>query len=190
MWAHRYCLQGDLFLLTAIDPVQFVLKVDGHIIAYLRNTVIIFQGMTYSSTVRTSGCEWLVKGNKCEACRSYRSVLRAMASRNRKNSGSETERTCPSSHVNYRYLSSTEKDKRMANLHTELAKERRQVALLREKVKKLNEEKGVQVDQELSDDLSGIINDMTGQVESQHPEDSFQRVFWNQQLQAMKVHMI
>ena len=146
--------------------------------------------MTYSSTVRTSGCEWLVKGNKCEACRSYRSVLRAMASRNRKNSGSETERTCPSSHVNYRYLSSTEKDKRMANLHTELAKERRQVALLREKVKKLNEEKGVQVDQELSDDLSGIINDMTGQVESQHPEDSFQRVFWNQQLQAMKVHMI
>ena len=113
-----------------------------------------------------------------------------MASRNRKNSGSETERTCPSSHVNYRYLSSTEKDKRMANLHTELAKERRQVALLREKVKKLNEEKGVQVDQELSDDLSGIINDMTGQVESQHPEDSFQRVFWNQQLQAMKVHMI
>ena len=64
------------------------------------------------------------------------------------------------------------------------------MALLREKVKKLNEEKGVQVDQELSDDLSGIINDMTGQVESQHPEDSFQRVFWNQQLQAMKVHMI
>ena len=52
-------------------------------------------------------------------------------------------------------------------------------------MKKLNEEKGVQVNQELSDDLSGI---MTGQVESQYPENSFQRVFWNQQLQAMKVH--
>ena len=87
-----------------------------------------------------------------------------MASRHRKNSGYETERTCPSSHVNYRYLS-LEKDKRMANLHTELAKEKRQVALLREKVKKFNEEKGVQVDQELSDDLGGIMNDITGQAE-------------------------
>ena len=98
-----------------------------------------------------------------------------------------SERTTTSSHVNYRYLSSKEKNQRMANLHAELAQQRRKVAALKERVKKLTEERGVMVDEQLNDDWHSIMSELTKEVENDYPEGSFQRIFWNQQLEAKKV---
>lgn len=75
-------------------------------------------------TVRTSKCELLVGGTKCDYCKKYRSVLCVMCSHQRK-SFSSSERSDVSSHVNYRYLSTPEKSKRMANLRAELSQQKR-----------------------------------------------------------------
>ena len=99
----------------------------------------------------------LVNGEgRCESCKIYRSVLRAMYSREKKCSPS-SEKTKPTSHVNYRYLSTPEKHLRMANLRAELAQQKRKMMLLEEKVKGLTETSGVEVDEQMHSDLSGII---------------------------------
>ena len=182
----RLCHQMDLFLHITMILVHFCLKVGTIVYVHqAKDDVIIIEGEVYSRTVRTSICELIVEGLKCEKCTKYRSVLRAMYSRQKKIASSD--RTTTSSHVNYRYLSSTEKNQRMANLHAELAQQRRKVAALKERVKKLTEERGVTVDEQLNDDLHSIMSELTKEVESNYPEGSFQRIFWNQQLEANKV---
>ena len=56
-----------------------------------------------------------VTGGRCDSCKKYRAVLRAMHSR-QSTSTPSSERTEISSHVNYRYLTTPEKAMRMTNL--------------------------------------------------------------------------
>ena len=150
-----------------------ILSPDGSVAA----CQIIFEGVSFDSTVRSSKCSLVVNGvSKYDHCKKYRSVLRAMHSRQKKCSSS-SEKTIVSSHVNYRYLSVPEKAQRMANLKAEVVQQRRKVELLEEKVKKLTEKSGVEVDEQIHGDLSHIMEEMTHEVEKEFPENSFERVF-------------
>ena len=53
-------------------------------------------------------------------------------------------------------------------------------------MKKLAHEHGVNLDPQLHDDLTSVTNELTGEIQQKYPEDSFRRLFWEQQLQALK----
>ena len=81
------------------------------------------------ATIRHSQCELLLSvdesADHCHQCTRYRSTLRAIESRKRKQD--ITHRTELSSHVNLRYLSSAEKDERIKKQRHELRKMKLQV---------------------------------------------------------------
>lgn len=137
------------------------------------------------ATIRHSRCELLLSSaessDRCDECTRYRSTLRAIASR--KGNQDNTHWTDLSSHVNFRYLMDDEKKERMKKQHSQLRKMKLQLDRLKEKLEKLTENNGVNVDQGLHDDLCSIIHDKQGNI-SKLPEDSFKRVFWEQQSRA------
>ena len=57
---------------------------------------------------------------------------------------------------------------------------------MKERLDKAIEKRGVEVDSDLHEDLVSTVNESTLEVEKQYPPDSFQRVFWEQQRQAME----
>ena len=165
-----------------------ILSPDGSVSAFVDSfSTLKCEGESYSSTVRTTKCDMIVTGNKCKYCKKYRSVLRAMCSRHKKSPPS-SERSDVSSHTNYRYLSTPEKITRLANLHSKFVQEKRKLEDLKQKVNNLTVLSGVEVDDQLSSDLSGIMDEMTEEVDKNYGEDSFGRVFWHQQLEARKLN--
>lgn len=162
-----------------------ILSPDGTVAAFNdMHCAIVHEGESVPSTVRTSKCDLIVsRGARCDHCKKYRSVLRAMYSRQQKSTPS-SERTDISSHTNYRYLTTPEKAKRMTNLRAEVVQQKRKISLLEERVKYLTEVAGIEVDDDINHDLSDIMDEMTEEVHKKFPENSFERVFWNQQLQA------
>ena len=91
-------------------------------------------------------------GARCDNCKKYRAVLRVMHSR-QSTSTPSSERTAVSSHVNYRYLTTPEKTARMTNLKAEVSQQKRKIESLQQKVKKLTEAEGMEVDDQMHDDL-------------------------------------
>ena len=51
---------------------------------------------------------------------------------------------------------------------------------------KLTDKDGVQLDEGMHHDLQSIMNEMTNKVRDQHSDDSFRRIFWESQLEAMQ----
>ena len=159
---------------------------DGSVAAFKDQCVLMHEGEQINHTVRSSKCDLIVGGSRCDSCRKYRSVLRAMSSR-QKRSPPSAERTGISSHANYRYLTTPEKTTRLSNLRHEVSQQKRKVEVLEEKVKQLHKSCGVEVDEEMHNDLSGIMDEMNEEVNKKYPENLFHRIFWKQQLQAKQL---
>lgn len=75
---------------------------------------VLLNGDIFSQTVRTSTCELLTNGVKCQPSTTYRVKLRAMYSR--MNSCKSASLSATTSHVNERYLNTPEKNARMENM--------------------------------------------------------------------------
>ena len=161
----------------------------GSITAYKDDyNVVYLNGDVYPSTVRTSKCELLVNEVKCDSCKQYRGVLRALCSRQCKTTTKVLqERTQISSHTNYRYLDDEEKNERMGHLRAEVVQNRREIKQLKEKVATLHEKKSIEVDEMLHEDLESIMTEMNEDVQKSHADSSFKTIFWQQQLEANKV---
>lgn len=92
--------------------------------------------------------------------------------------------TATTSHVNYRYLSPTEKDQRLRGLHSQYRCSAKKARRLEEKIKALIEVNGEVVHEEMNSDLMQIMHDCCEKVTNEHQEGSLPRVFWEQQLKA------
>ena len=147
---------------------------------------ISLNGETYDSTIRTVRCELLVSGVKCEACKDYRSTLRSMCHRHDTHVQGSTSSSAVSSHTNYRYLKTPERKERMSNLKAELDHSKREIDRLRAKIKDLQENEGVCIDDKLEQDLQTIMEEKTSEIRDKHPPGSFLRLFWDQQLMAVQ----
>ena len=141
--------------------------------------VVDIDGCTYGRTVRTSDCELLCTHPKrCKSCVIHRSNLRVAKCRQQhKNS----DRIAHDSHCNIRFLSEHEISQRL-----ESAKNQKNV--LREKVKRLEQEKraqkliakeGVTLTRNDENDINSILAD--ADITTAFEEDSFQSIFWEQQ---------
>ena len=100
-----------------------------------------------------------MNGVKCNACKEYQDVLRAMHVRFRKKSSME-ERTQISSKINHRYLDAPELTMRMSRLKTKLDESRRQIEQLK-KIDQLTQSEGIVVDEAMDRDLQSIMNEET-----------------------------
>ena len=76
----------------------------------------------------------------CESCKIFRRSLLVMASRA---INERDDRTHPSSHTNYRYLSSHEKDEHLHRMHMQFKITGHQIKRLQEKINYVVSENGV-----------------------------------------------
>ena len=95
----------------------------------------------YTQTVRNGLYEVLVNGTKCSHCVAYRATLRKAYHRwSAKRHDSPSRHTSSTSHTNFRYLNTPEKQQRYKNLKARSnAAERK----LKETIKKVVQEQGV-----------------------------------------------
>ena len=145
---------------------------------------ISLNGELYDSTIRTIKCEMVVNGVKCESCKEYRSTLRSMC--HRQNVHKAKKGSTVSSHANYRYLKTPEQRERMSQLKAELDHSKRQINKLKAKIEIIQEKEGVNIDESLEQDLQTIMEEKTSEIQETYPAGSFLRLFWDQQLMAIK----
>ena len=155
---------------------------NGDTIAFLdHKPVINSDGQSHPCSVRRVDCEVICEPTdpyplRCQVCQSFRPTLRAIRSRVRRD-----DPTTISSHTNYIHLTSSEKNERMKNLHKSYKIAKQQVRRLELKVKQLIINEGISLQPCDTADISQIVEDVTPVVEQNFPQDSPQRVFWDQQ---------
>ncbi len=77
------------------------------------------------------------------------------------------------------------RSKKMRRLRERVTTAEREAKRLKEVIKKVNEEHAVPVDADLCSDLSKIVMEQTEGVRKECPEDTFRRIFWEEQLAAV-----
>ena len=144
-------------------------------------------GQVYFKTVCSANCEILVHEVKCDACKAYRPNLRSLRSRHKKQINlTPTKRTSAVSRVNFRYLNTPEKVARLSSCSTEAKVAKKEIKRLKERLKELGEKEGICVDNDLHSDLTEIIGDQTNEVRKAFSPGTFARLFWEQQIEALK----
>ena len=121
---------------------------------------------------------------RCAQCSAHWQSLAIMATRHSLQPHPDT-RTAPSSHTNYRYLSIPEKVDRMRQLHECSRSAQKKLHRLKARVCEMMSKKSVGLDAETASDLCTITQQEEENICSKYPEDSFQRVFWQQQKEAL-----
>ena len=147
------------------------------------------QGLLPFRMVRCTSCDVLVSpgaGTRCLTCLKYRKTLNAMLSR-LSSRASVANKCHPSSHTNYRFLTTLEKAECLQKLH-QLAKVRRQqIERLRACLELIIEERGIDIERELHDDLKDIMTQNTHSIADAYSPGLFARIFWEQQQQSSTV---
>ena len=142
--------------------------------AYLDKFPVRLNGTLYQATVRTSSCSLLVTSGKCGSCKSYRPSLRAKYSCWLKKASS------PAKYANNRYLTTTQRQKKMKVLKQRAYSAERELHRVHERINKSTESKGVVLDDSLNDDLTANMEESTSYVHEHFPEGSSVICFWNQ----------
>ena len=137
-------------------------------------------------TIRHVQCSWKLpesaSGVRCQTCVKYRSVLRSALSKLTSQDQRTTTSCDPSSHTNYRYLSTPEKVERLKNLHDVVRSKERQIQYLKRKVDDIVQAEGIKVDEGLHKDLVTIMK--KNKPDENATERKFKEIFWQQQLKA------
>lgn len=157
---------------------------DGEEVAYVDSYLpISLNGESYLQTVRTNECELLVRTPKCAACKKYRKTIRTLYNRwKQRGSDSFSDSSC---HTNNRYLNTPEKLKKLKNLRMRSKTAEAKLKRLRENVNKMIAQ-GHELDHSVHDDMVQVMNENSDKVLNDFPEGSFQRLFWQQQLDNAK----
>jgi hypothetical protein len=142
------------------------------------------KGVWYEKTVRVSTCEMLVTGVKCSMCISYRNSIRSIYHRWMKQRRSPSHRQSTKSRTNIRWLTTPEKLNRYSRLRSRLDVKHKEVKRLREKIDVLTERNHVLLDSTLHTDFKSMMCELTEKVQQENSENSFKRLFWEQQLKA------
>ena len=149
---------------------------------------VFVSGEEHAKTVRVSTCEMLVNGNKCSSCISYRDSLRSMFHRwSKQKSLSPSKRQSTRSRTNMRWLTTPEKDKRYSQLRRRLDAKSKEVKRLKDKINIMIEKNHVSLDATLHSDFRGIMTEMSQKIQEECAENSFRRLFWEEQLKAASV---
>ena len=137
------------------------------------------------ATVRHAECSLLLpqsaENDRCETCRNYRKTLNRALNRKSKATTTSTSHT----HTNLRYLSSPEKVARLRELQQKHRLDQKRITRLNEKLAELTAKNGVCLDDAMNGDLEKIVKDEDKHVMEMYPKESFLRLFWQQQKEAL-----
>ena len=168
------------FVHMVTDKKGKILSPKGAVVAYVDDTPVELHQAVYSKTVRTTDCEIICHSVTCLSCKKYRSTLRSMHHRLKK-------QTKPSKYTNDRYLNTPEKVEKISSLRKRALTAEHNVSKLRERICKLTQDDSETVDKDLESDLLDIMRENDEKVKASHPEGSFTRIFWEEQLKAASV---
>ena len=135
-------------------------------------------------TIRHVNCHWSLKedcrSTRCSICRAYRYVLKSGIKH--LHSVDSIVKSLPESHVNFRYLNTPEKIKRMKNMHKLICKKDRKISRLQHSLTKLIKDDGIIMDSSTNADFMTIMNQNTSTILT--AEEKFKSLFWQQQMKA------
>ena len=179
--------QPDNHYLKMVSAKRGLLKSQGgSTIADVDNYASVkMNGYLFSKTIRTNKCELLIHGVKCNSCSTYRATLRVMYNRWLRCSSEDISDS--SSHANVRYMNTPEKKQKIAKLKKRAKSAEVELQKLKVKVKELTQNQGEIIDGAFHDDLFGIMQENNEEVKKKYPEGSFQRLFWEEQINAARV---
>ena len=86
--------------------------------------------------------------------------------------------------ANNRYLNTPQKKKKLKDLQMRAYSAEREIKKLREKIEKLTESCGVEVENSFSTELHTIMEDNNSEIAKLYPEGTFRRLFWDQQFKV------
>ena len=158
-----------------------------------------------SSTIRHKDCQLLLadenQGVRCPECVSYRSTLTVQTTRVQTQNNAS-----PSSHVNHRYGSYTQFNiwlwscvmygcnryqplptliNRLGQLQHQYRVISKQLDRLKKKIEEVTEVSGVVLDEQSHQDFKQLVTSSeSSQFFDSLPKDSFQSIFWQQQVEA------
>ena len=75
----------------------------------------------------------------------------------------------------------------MYNLRAQVKTKRNEVKWLKLRLREATEKSGICVEKQLEGDLQTVMLEKTEEISQKYPENSFHRLFWDQQLEALKV---
>lgn len=143
-------------------------------------------------TVRHTKCEVLIPPPadtvRCSYCQQHRTILTSIAQRQSKATQSQiSQKSNPSSHTNYRYLTPPEMVDRISRLHKSVVSLKLEVNKLQKSIALASDKAALVVDEALHNDLKCIMKANVQTIKESFPPNSFQRIFWDQQIQAASV---
>ena len=114
-------------------------------------------------TLRCTSCDVLVSpgtGTRCHPCLKDRKMLNAVLSR-LGSRATVADKCHPSSHTNYRFLTTPEKAEHLQKLHQSVKVRRQRLERLRAHIELIIEEWGIEVKREIDDDLKDNMTQST-----------------------------
>ena len=162
-------------------------------VAFNIDLLIIFTGVVVAKlhdfpwpTVKHVNCRLLLDGNdsqQCSSCKTHRKTLLVQLSRQKKQSSSSVN---TSSHKNFRFMHTPEKIEVMRQMRKNSKSQQLKFVRLEKNLEVLMEKRGVYIDETVEKDLHTIVETNSASIESEFPDDSFQKLFWQQQMNAVK----
>ena len=146
---------------------------------------VLLNGDLHNITVRSGNCEILTNSSKCRACVQYRDCLRVLFHKHEKSKLKLVQQSPSRTHKNNRFMTSPEKNAKMASLRARVTAKERIISRLRDSIDKLVTKDSVEIDSEFESDLSQIMHSHTESIRETCPEESLRRILWEQQLQAL-----
>ena len=141
----------------------------------------------YSSTLRSAHCELLISGFRCQSCIRYPGTLRKKESDVRKNTSNPSpNKDLISNHKTHSTMSKEELCEKIDTLQKKRRSLNSQINTLQEIVQKHITEAEILTESENSD-VNELVQECTPSVESEWPAESFQRLFWEEQLKYNKL---
>ena len=99
---------------------------------------------------------------------------------------SPSRHTATTSRVNFRYLQTPEKATRFANRSAQVKRMSQELVRLKGKIDSLTRKEGITLDANLHKDMADIMSEETENIRSKFTNGSFQRLFWDQQLEVVR----
>ena len=179
--------QPDNHYIKMVSAKRGLLKLqDGSTMADVDVYVSVkMNGYLFSKTIRANKCQLLIHGVKCNSCSTYRATLGVMYNRWLRRSSEDISDS--SSHANVRYMNTPEKKQIIAKLKKRAKSAEVELQKLKVKVRELTQNQGQIIDGAFHDDLFGIMQENNEEVKKKYPEGSFQRLFWEEQINAARV---
>ena len=116
-------------------------------------------------TIRHTGCQLLISsGSRCMQCTTYRNnSLRREANHLKQLDKENSDPSNPSSHINYRFMTTPERNDRIRRLHDQVRVKDKSLQMMRKQASRMIQNSGINLDADLHHDLLSVMKSQSDQ---------------------------